>query len=98
MIDFTFSFMLSISLFDQVNALNISVLMLSTRYLVLGKCWTVIRVDGVLGSHITRGGGGGVFRLPSLMSWLHGAPLSKDLQIDTHPPTHIMWVHIINMP
>ena len=59
MIDFTFSFMLSISLFDQVNALNISVLMLSTRYLVFGKCRTVIRVDGVLGSHITRGEGEG---------------------------------------
>ena len=59
MIDFTFSFMLSISLFDQVNALNISVLMISTRYWVLGKCRTVIRVDGVLGSHITRGEGEG---------------------------------------
>ena len=59
MIDFTFSCMLSISLFDQVNALNISVLMLSTRYLVFGKCRTVIRVDGVLGSHITRGEGEG---------------------------------------
>ena len=60
MIDFTFSFMLSISLFDQVNALNVSsVLMLSTRYLVFGKCRTVTRVDGVLGSHITRGEGEG---------------------------------------
>ena len=38
--------------------------------------------------------GGGVFGLPSLMSRLHGEPLSKHLQINTHPqPTLCVGPH-----
>ena len=47
-------------------------------------------------AQITTGGkgSGGVFGLPSLMSRLHGEPLSKHLQINTHPqPTLCVGPH-----